>query len=104
MSIYEFLEKEPFLSNGQRQTCRAYDIHQYEHYQVHKSQLFRGKRVIAMNYKKGNSHCKHHWYHSQTIEKTYNECHGACQFTEDSQLKRQRVAYTNGSGKTADSS
>lgn len=32
--------------------ARAYDIHQYEHYQVHKSQLFRGKRVIAMNYKK----------------------------------------------------
>ena len=30
--------------------------------------LFRGKRVITMNYKKGNSHCKHHWYHSQTIE------------------------------------
>lgn len=27
--------------------ARAYDIHQYEHYQVHKSQLFRGKRVIG---------------------------------------------------------
>ena len=85
MCIYEFLRKSLSDPTVNGKLARAYDIHQYEHYQVHKSQLFRGKRVIAMNYKKGNSHCKHHWYHSQTIEKTYNECHGACQFTEDSQ-------------------
>lgn len=35
--------------------ARTYDIHQYEHYQVYKSQLFRGKRVIAMNYKKATA-------------------------------------------------
>ena len=80
-----FLRKSLSDPTVNSKLARTYDIHQYEHYQVYKSQLFRGKRVIAVNYKKGNNHCKHNWYHSLTIEKTYTECHGTCQFTEDSQ-------------------
>ena len=93
-----FLRKSLSDPTVNSKLARTYDIHQYEHYQVYKSQLFRGKRVIAVNYKKGNSHCKHHWYHSQM---------NAMEHANSPKIaspKDSGLPTPNGSGKTADSS
>lgn len=99
-----FLRKSLSDPTVNSKLARTYDIHQYEHYQVYKSQLFRGKRVIAVNYKKGNNHCKHHWYHSQTIEKPIMNAMEHANSPKIASPKDSGLPTPNGSGKTADSS
>ena len=50
VSIYEPFGKSFSYSAVKGKLARTYDIHHTAHYQIHESQLFRGKRVIAMDY------------------------------------------------------